>query len=153
VLVSRTRRDGIIRDQRTGIVLAREGRHPGADLFKDAPMGDGLPGMSMAPEAEHILAIHFFDNLGYPLTPPRPLYKAIPDTDSIAEVGRQHVKWVSLDTPDPAQVQAEEPILIDDISHYDADQLAAMKVQVRQLEIAQKLVDQADPQVRGEGPA
>ncbi|NKS66333.1 hypothetical protein GS461_09560 [Rhodococcus hoagii] len=46
-------------------------------------------------------------------------------------------------------LQAEEPILVDDISHYDADQLAAMKVQIRQLEIARKLVDQADPQVRG----
>lgn len=148
--MSRTKRDGIIRDQRTGIVLAREGRHPGADLFKDAPMGDGLPGMSMAPEAEHILAIHFFDNLGYPLTPPKPVYKAIPDTDSVAEIGREHVKWVPLDTPAPVAAQAEEPIVVADISGYNADQIAAMKLQIRQKEIADKMLEQADPQVRGE---
>lgn len=148
--MSRTKRDGIIRDQRTGIVLAREGRHPGADLFKDAPMGDGLPGMSMAPEAEHILAIHFFDNLGYPLTPPKPVYKAIPDTDSVAEIGREHVKWVPLDTPAPVAVQAEEPIIVADISGYNADQIAAMELQIRQKKIADKMLEQADPQVRGE---
>lgn len=148
--MSRTRRDGIIRDQRTGIVLARDGRHPGADLFKDAPMGEGLPGMSMAPEAEHILAIHFFDNLGYSLTPPNPRYKAQVDPDSVAEVGQEHVKWVPLDTPEPAAAQAEEPIVVADISDYSPDQIAAMKLQIRQKEIADKMLEQADPQVRGE---
>lgn len=148
--MSKTRRDGVIRDQRTGIVLAREGRHPGADLFKDAPMGDGLPGMGMPPEAEHILAIHFFDNLGYPLTPPKPLYKAVPDSDSVAEVGREHVKWVPLDTPSRRSVQAEEPIVVADISGYTPDQVAAMEVQIRQKKIADKMLEQADPQVRGE---
>lgn len=149
--MSRTRRNGVIRDQRTGIVIAREERHPGADLFKDAPMGDGLPGMSMQPEAEHILAIHFFDNLGYPLTPPDPRYKAQDDPDSMPGIGRRLVKWVPLDTPDTESALDDEPIMVADISEYTPEQRAAMKAQLRQLEAAEKLMAQADPHVRGEG--
>ncbi|MDH6279545.1 hypothetical protein M2280_000754 [Prescottella agglutinans] len=113
-------------------------------------MGDGLPGMSMAAEAEHILAIHFFDNLGYPLTPPNPRYKAKSDPDSVPGVGREQVVWVPRDTPEPDAAQDNKPIIVADISGYDADQIAAMKAQIRQLEIAAKLMEQADPPVRGE---
>lgn len=144
-------KDGIIRDRRTGIVLARKHRHPLADVFKDIPMGEGLPGMHMDPMAEHLLAIHVFDNED--CSPPRePLYKAVPDPDSLNATGTDRVLWVPINTPDPvADDEADEQILVADISEYTPDQVAAMEFQIRQKKIADKMLAQADPHVRGEG--
>lgn len=142
-------KDGIVRDRRTGIVLARKNRHPLADLFKDIPMGEGLPGMHMDPMAEHLLAIHVFDNED--CSPPRnPLYKAVPDPESVSATGTGRVLWVPIKTPDPVAA-ADEPIVVADISNYDQDQIEALELQLRRRRIADKLLEQADPQVRGEG--
>lgn len=143
--------DGVVRDQRTGIVLARQDRHPGADLFRDAPMGEGLPGMHMPGEAEHILAIHFFDNLGYPVTPPNPLYRAVADPERPASAGQEGVLWVPVgDVKAKAVPEDAPPVVVADISGYDDDQITALKAQIRQREIAKKLLEQADPHVREE---
>jgi hypothetical protein len=149
--VAKADKDGIVRDRRTGIVLARKNRHPLADLFKDIPMGEGLPGMHMDPMAEHLLAIHIFDNLG--CSPPQdPLYKSVPDPESLAATGSDRVLWVSVNIPDPVpEDEAGEQIEVADISGYDADQMAAMEFQMKQKRIADKMLEQADPQVRGEG--
>ncbi|WP_415395224.1 hypothetical protein ACMTN4_07590 [Rhodococcus globerulus] len=143
-------KDGIVRDRRTGIVLARKNRHPLADLFKDIPMGEGLPGMHMDPMAEHILAIHVVDNLGF-VPSNAPLYKAVPDPDSLNATGTDRVLWVPINTPDPIVDELDEPIVVADISNYDPDQIAALEMQLQQKKIADKLLEQADPQVRGEG--
>lgn len=136
--------DGVLRDPKTGIVIARKDRHPLADLFIDAPMGQGLPGMHMAPEAEHILALHIFDNLR--CSPPQdPLYKRRLDKDSVASLGQKRFIWVPIKEPDDGNDVVDEVIEVDDISHYTPDQRAAMKVQIRQLEVRDKLVEQADP--------
>lgn len=144
-------KEGVVRDRRTGIVLSRKNRHPLADVFKDAPMGEGLPGMHMDPMAEHLLAIHVFDNLR--CSPPQdPLYRAAPDPDSLNATGTDRVIYVPVGTSDPAaDDDAAEPILVADISDYNADQIAAMKLQLQQKEIADKMLEQADPHVRGEG--
>ena len=145
-------KDGIIRDRRTGIVLARKDRHPLADLFKDVPMGEGLPGLHMGlPEVEHLLAIHVFDNLG--CSPPQePLYKAVPDRESLTATGSDRVLWVPVATPDPVPAEeADEQIFVADISDYNADQMAALEFQIQQKKIADKMLEQADPHVRGEG--
>lgn len=145
-------KDGIIRDRRTGIVLARKDRHPLADLFKDVPMGEGLPGLHMGlPEVEHLLAIHVFDNMD--CSPPRnPLYRAVPDPDSLNATGTDRVIYVPVDTPNPVAVEEEdEQIFVADISKYNADQMAALKLQIQQKEIADKMLEQADPHIRGEG--
>lgn len=136
--------DGVLRDPRTGIVIARKDRHPLADLFVDAPMGQGLPGMHIPPEAEHILAIHIFDNLR--CAPPQdPLYAKQVDPDSEAALGQKRYIWVPISEADGSTDVVEEPVVVADISHYDADQIAAMKLQIRQREIRDKLVEQADP--------
>ncbi|MDI9914341.1 hypothetical protein [Rhodococcus sp. IEGM 1379] len=150
VVVAKADKDGIVRDRRTGIVLARRNRHPMADLFRDAPMGEGLPGMHMDPMAEHLLAIHIFDNLDC-LPPQNPLYKQVPDPESLNATGTDRVIYVPIGTPGPADVEAEEPIIVADISDYTEDQDAALELQLRQKRIARKLLEQADPQVRGEG--
>lgn len=142
--------DGVLRDPKTGIVIARKRRHPLADLFIDAPMGQGLPGMHMAPEAEHILAIHVFDNLD--CSPPRnPKYKRRLDRDSVASLGQKRYIYVPINEPDDGNDVAEEVVEVADISHYDDDQLAAMEVQIQQVKVRKKLVEQADP-LPGEVP-
>lgn len=144
VVVAKANLNGVLRDPKTGIVIARKHRHPLADLFIDAPMGQGLPGMHMAAEAEHILAIHVFDNLD--CSPPRnPLYKARLDQDSMAATGQKRYIYVPINEPDDGNDVVEEAVEVDDISHYDDDQLAAMKVQIHQIEVRKKLLEQADP--------
>jgi hypothetical protein len=144
--------DGIVRDPDTGIVIARENRHPGADMFRSAPMGEGLPGMNLPVEAEHILAIHFFDNLGYLLAPPNPLYEPIDNPEQRASTGTAGVLWVPIEKGARRSAPEEdETVIVADISGYDANQIAAMKAQIRQREIADKLLEQADPHVRENG--
>ncbi|MFE5789534.1 phage gene 29 protein family protein [Rhodococcus erythropolis] len=151
MVVPKADKDGVIRERRTGIVLARKARHPGADLFRDVPMGDGLPGMHMATEAEHLLAIHFFDNLGYDVVPPNPLYKAAVDPDSRKSTGSDRVVWVPIDTPEVDIEDDGELIVVPDIDGYTDDQIDAMELQVAQIKLNRKLLAQADPHVRGEG--
>ena len=140
---------GIRRDPNTGIVLARERRHPLADLFRNVPMGQGLPGMKMMPEAEHLLAIHAFDNLQ--CSPPRdPLYKARTDRDALAATGIAQVIWVPINTPDPEdEPPVETTVVVADISGYTPAQIEAMKAQIREEEIRRKLSAQADDGVAG----
>lgn len=146
------RLSGIRRDPATGVVIARESRHPLADLFRSAPMGQGLPGMNIPAEAEHILAIHIFDNLN--CSPPRnPKYKARKDKEQIRSTGIDGVKWVPTNAPDADEdadpEAAADDIVVADISGYNAMQLEAMKAQIREEEIKRKLAEQADP-VAGE---
>ncbi|MGW4718251.1 hypothetical protein [Nocardia sp. NPDC004260] len=136
--------DGIRRDKATGIVLAREHRHPLADWFRSVPMGTGLPGMQMPPEAEHLLAIHTFDNLQLP-APKHPLYKPRIDKEARRDAGIEAVIWVPAGAPEDDTTEAlAEPAEVDDISHYNPAQLAAMKAQIRQIEITRKLAEQSD---------
>lgn len=141
--------EGIVRDPDTGIVLARKHRHPLADLFRSVPMGRGLPGMQIPAEAGHLLAIHIFDNLR--CSPPQsPLYKARRDKDAVQVTGMEGVTWVPITEPDPVEEaapsdQSEQAVPdVDDISHYTPAQLAAMKAQIRQIELERKLIEQSD---------
>lgn len=140
---------GIRRDATTGIVLAREQRHPLADLFRSVPMGTGLPGMKLPIEVEHLLAIHIFDNLD--CSPPQnPLYKARPDKDAERALGMPGVIWVPINTPDdPDTPDDDGTVVIADVAEYSERQLEAMKAQIRQVEIARKLAAQADDGAAG----
>lgn len=143
---------GIRRDPNNGIVLAREQRHPMADLFRSVPMGTGLPGMRMPIEAEHLLAIHIFDNLD--CSPPRsPLYKARPDKDALRSTGMPGYIWVPINTPDdPADPSTDdEPVMVADIGEYNDRQIAAMKVQIEEIERRRKMIAQADDGAGGGG--
>ncbi|MBF6298208.1 hypothetical protein IU459_11720 [Nocardia amamiensis] len=136
--------DGIRRDKATGIVLAREHRHPLADWFRSVPMGTGLPGMQMPPEAEHLLAIHVFDNLRLP-APKNPLYKPRVDREARRGAGIEAVIWVPVGAPEEDATEAlAEPVEVVDISHYSPAQLEAMKAQIRDVEVTRKLIEQSD---------
>lgn len=139
---------GIVRDPKTGIVLARTIRHPLADLFMSAPMGQGLPALNIHPfnEISQILAIHMFDNLD--CSPPRdPKYKWRPNNAQVRATGLPGVLWVPINTPDPEPTVAAEPVEVADISEYSTEQLAVLKSQIRQVEIRQKLINNLDPHV------
>ncbi|MEV0080900.1 hypothetical protein AB0H58_31195 [Nocardia neocaledoniensis] len=142
---------GIRRDPHSGIVLAREQRHPLADLFRSVPMGTGLPGMRMPIEAEHLLAIHIFDNLD--CSPPQnPLYKARPDKDALRSTGMPGVVWVPINTPDdPEDPAPPEAVMVADIGDYTPAQLEAMKAQIKQIELERRLSAQADDGAAGGG--
>ena len=142
---------GIRRDPTTGIVTAREQRHPLADLFRSVPMGVGLPGMRMQVEAEQLLAIHIFDNLD--CSPPRtPLYKPRADTDALRSTGMPGVLWVPINTPDdPDAPPVDEPVMVADIGTYTPAQLEAMKAQIKQIEMERRLIAQADDGAGGGG--
>ncbi|MRH85989.1 hypothetical protein GFY24_00665 [Nocardia sp. SYP-A9097] len=139
------RLDGIRRDPETGIVYARESRHPLADWFRSVPMGQGLPGMQMPPEIQHLLAIHVFDNLRLP-APTDALYKPRRDKNATAATGHDAVTWVPIGAPDEGQGEdiTEAPVLVADITGYTPAQIAAMKAQIRQEEIRQKMLAQSD---------
>nr|WTA71314.1 hypothetical protein OHB51_35560 [Micromonospora sp. NBC_00855] len=143
---------GIRRDPNNGIVMAREQRHPMADLFRSVPMGTGLPGMRMPIEAEHLLAIHIFDNLD--CSPPQnPVYKARPDKDALRSTGMPGFIWVPIATPDDPEDPApdEGPVLVADIGEYDDRQIAAMKAQIAEVERQRKMSAQADDGAGGGG--
>lgn len=145
---------GIVRDKQTGIVLARTQRHPLADLFRSAPMGMGnMPGMNIPAEAEHILAIHIFDNLD--CSPPRrPKYKYRVNKEQVTSTGIPGALWVPIDAPDEDYEPApDEVVEVADISGYGPMQVEAMKAQIREHEIRAKLAANVDPHVRGEGGA
>ncbi|WP_282775864.1 hypothetical protein [Nocardia sp. CC201C] len=137
--------DGIRRDKATGIVLAREHRHPLADWLRSVPMGTGLPGMQMPPEIEHLLAIHLFDNLRLP-APTAPLYTPRVDKAARRDIGKDAVIWVPIGTPEEEETEpvTGQPVTIADISDYTPAQLAAMKAAIRRAEIEAKMVEQSD---------
>lgn len=139
------RLEGIRRDPETGIVLAREHRHPLASWFRSIPMGQGLPGMQIPSEFEHLFAIHLFDNLRLP-APSAPLYKPRRDKAARRDIGHEAVLWVPVGTPEEDELEdiTEQPVQVADISGYTPAQLAAMKAQIRQEEIKQKLIEQSD---------
>lgn len=143
--------EGIRRDKATGIVIAREHTHPLADWFRSVPMGVGNVGMQMPIEYCHLFAIHVFDNLQLP-APTRPLYKPRRDPNSRREAGIDAVLWVPVGTPDEDILEdvTEKPIVVADVTGYTPEQMAAMKVQIRQEEIRQKLIQQSDTGETGE---
>lgn len=145
------RLSGIVRDKTTGIVLTRSQRHPLADLFMSAPMGPGnLPGMNIPYEAHHILAIHVFDNLD--CSPPRnPLYKFRRNLEQERSTGIPGALWVPVNTPDKEyEPVADEVVEVVDITDYTPMQIEAMKAQIREKEIRDKLTANLDPHVRGD---
>lgn len=137
--------DGIRRDPTTGIVLAREHRHPLADWFRAIPMGVGLPGMMIDPKAEHLFAIHVFDNLQLP-APSDPLYKPRRDRNAPRDIGRESVLWVPTGAPDEDELEdiTATEVTVPDVAGYTAAQLAALKAAIKQEEITQAMAAQAD---------
>ncbi|MGW4123614.1 hypothetical protein [Nocardia sp. NPDC004711] len=145
------RLDGIRRDPKTGIVFAREHQHPLSMWFQSVPMGQGLPGMQVPSEACHLFAIHVFDNLRLP-APSQPLYRPRRDPNARRDIGVEGVKWVPIGDPEEAETEdaSEVPAVVADISGYDDTQIAALKAQIREVELTRKLIAQADqPDIHG----
>lgn len=140
---------GILRDEE-GIIVGRRRRHPLADLFKDVPMGtSNMPGMSMGPDIEHLLAIHVFDNMKCRYDPDRSLYvhrtpKKRPAGTHKGAPGVWVPKTVA---DDPAFEEDPETIEVPDPTGWSPAKLAAAKTAIVAEENAQRMVEQADPHI------
>lgn len=139
--------DGITKDPKTGITLARRDKHPLAGLFKAIPSGAGNIPINIPDELHHLLAIHIFDNLR--CTPPnQPLYK-YREAAVNPEAGLNGGLWVPIDEPDedyaPDEEAFELPVSQEEISMWSPKNVQAMKLAIRAKEIRDKLAEGADP--------
>lgn len=139
--------DGIHRDPKTGVTIARRDKHPLAGLFKAIPSGAGEIPINIPDELHHLLAIHIFDNLR--CSPPnQPLYKYRQSAVN-PEAGMNGGLWVPIDAPDeefaPAGPNADLPVPAEEINMWTPEKMAAMKTAMRAKEIRDKLAEGADP--------
>lgn len=138
----------IIRDE-AGIVVGRRERHPLADLFKAVPMGaEGMPGMRMPPEMEHLLAIHVFDNLKCsPPQDPLYVYREPKRRPLGAHAGADGVWVPTSETKDPAFAEDRRTVSVVDVTDWSEERLAAQEIVIKAERTRQKMVAQADPHI------
>lgn len=150
------RNRGMVRDKKSGVVLAREQEHPQRYVFESIPNGTPIP-FHMDPEMQQVLAIHVFDNLKCSPPGDDAVYRLVRSkANPGAPLGTGGVVWVPKTVPDSAfEPEQVEPLLVEgvpDIESLDDAQLDALQVRIADRKIAQSQAANLDVPVETDAP-
>ncbi|GGG03875.1 hypothetical protein GCM10007304_17520 [Rhodococcoides trifolii] len=144
-------KDGVLRDPKTNIVLARRHPHPYKDVFNAIPTEAGI-GFDIPDGIKQLLAIHCFDNLG--MSPPQnPRYEYVPPAGTHTVNGQNAVG--SWEPPVQGRKTAKEAdperaVVIPDPAGWSQNKLAAMEAAVKREKMRQAAILGADAGVAAE---
>lgn len=171
---------GVIRDRKTGVVLARTSQHPLSGLFTAIPsnapdyQGSELPPFNMPDEMKHLLAIHLFDNLypGLPLPPGDgevwqitlpdgtkvevgpSRYRLVNPTGDHKPMGGNGEVWLAHSRPAedamPAGMVVPDPAGVPDVEDLTDAQLAALEERIELRRIDEARLAEMDAQAKPE---
>lgn len=143
--------DGVLRETKTNIVLARRHPHPYKDLFNAIPSEAGVY-FDIPDDLKQLLAIHCLDNLG--MSPPvNPRYEYVPPAPGLAVGGQKNVgTW---EPPVKGRKVAKEAdperaVVVPDPTGWSQNKRDAMRAALKAEDIRRAMIDGADAAVAQE---
>ncbi|WP_353107839.1 hypothetical protein [Gordonia sp. (in: high G+C Gram-positive bacteria)] len=170
---------GVIKDRKTGVVLARRRQHSHLQLLTSIPNNHpdypdaDLPPFNMPDEIKHLLAIHVFDNLypGLPLPPGEgetwtvtsstgetwtvngSRYRLVNPTGDTKPHGGNGEVWLPWVVPAEAVATADGDVDgVPDVDDLDDAQLAALQRRIEERIADEAMLNAMDPQAKPSKP-